>query len=397
MPRPTPTSAPVLSQRGKPDEAIAEFRIALHVKPDLAEAHSNLANVLRRQGKLDEAITEHREVIRLRPDDARAHIHLGVALQDLSQFDEAIAAFREAIRLKPETASAHYMLGNALLAQEKRDEAIAEYRAAIRLQPDFAEAHTNLGNALRNQGRLDEATAQYRTALRLKPDLPEAHANLGFVLRSRGEYAEAVAEFRKARDLARVTNPRLVQQLEPELNATEQQASLAARVSAVLAGRIKAADADDTLGFARFCHGEKLYGASARFWAEAFQRQPELAQDVEAAHRYNAACAAALAGCGQGGDDPPLVEAARARWRQQAIDWLEADLAAWSKRLKEGPPQTRPSLSKALEHWKADPDLAGLRDPRSLDKLPGDERDACRALWKEVDALLARSAGGVRP
>ena len=117
---------------------------------------------------------------------------------------------------------------------------------------------------------------------------------------------------------------------------------------------------------------------------------------MQVQHRYNAACAAALAGCGQGKDDPPLDDAARTRWRKQAIDWLKADLAAWSKILESGPPQARPFIAQTLQHWKADPDLAGLRDPAALDKLPEDEQNACRALWKDVDALLARAGGDAR-
>jgi predicted Zn-dependent protease len=113
--------------------------------------------------------------------------------------------------------------------------------------------------------------------------------------------------------------------------------------------------------------------------------------------RYNAACVAALAGCGQGKDDPPFDAAARARWRKQALDWLKADLAAWSKILENEPPQARQVISQTLQHWKADADLAGLRDRAAMDKLPDDEQKACRALWAEVDALLAKAGGGIKP
>ena len=118
---------------------------------------------------------------------------------------------------------------------------------------------------------------------------------------------------------------------------------------------------------------------------------------MQAQHRYNAACAAALAGCGQSKDDPPLEEGARASWRKQAIAWLKADLAAWSKILESGPPQARQVVSQMLQHWRGDLDLAGLRDPGSLEKLPRDEQDACRTIWKEVEALLARDGGGAAP
>jgi serine/threonine-protein kinase len=419
-----------LHKVGKLEEAIAEFHAALRLKPDDADAHSSLGNALREQGKLDEAIAECRAAIDLKPNFPEARVNLGNALKDQGKLDEAIAEYRAAVRLKPGLAEARNNLGNELRDRGKLDEAIAEYRAALRFKPDFAPTHNNLSIALAIQGKLEEAIAECREALRLEPDLPEAHetfgnvlamqgkiegaiaeyhealrlkpdsptthANFGRALRSRGEFREAIIEIRKACDLAK-TNPLLTQRLERELTATEQTASLAARLPAVLAGDLKPADASETLGFAQLCYEKKLHGASARFWTEAFQTQPKLADEMQAGHRYNAACAAAMAGCGQGKDDPPLDEAAKARWRKQALDWLKADLAAWSKVLASGPPQARQHVAQTLQHWKADPDLAGLREPAALAKLPEAEQNACRALWAEVDALLAKARGDTAP
>src|SRR5207253_2192221 len=76
--------------------------------------------------------------------------------------------------------------------------------------------------------------------------------------------------------------------------------------------------------------------ASARFAAEAFSRAPALAEDLRSHERYNAACAAALAGCGLGEDAAALGEPERTGWRKQARAWLQADLAAWAKVLDGG-------------------------------------------------------------
>jgi hypothetical protein len=79
------------------------------------------------------------------------------------------------------------------------------------------------------------------------------------------------------------------------------------------------------------------------------------------------------------------------RWRTQALDWLKFDLAVWSKMLESNTPQSRQVVAQTLHHWKADPDLAGIRDEAALAKLPQDEQQAFRALWAEVDALLNKS------
>ena len=62
--------------------------------------------------------------------------------------------------------------------------------------------------------------------------------------------------------------------------------------------------------------------------------------------------------------------------------------------MEKGPPAVRQSLSQTLQHWKADADLAGLRDAAALAKLSDDEQKSCRALRAEVDALLKKAQDG---
>jgi hypothetical protein len=114
-----------------------------------------------------------------------------------------------------------------------------------------------------------------------------------------------------------------------------------------------------------------------------------LAEDLDAWHRYNAACAAVLAAAGQDSGAVKLEHKERARLRQQALDWLKADLAAWTK-LAEGTAPQRQVARQKLTHWQADADLASVRDKPALVKLPAAERDAWRKLWADVDDLVQR-------
>jgi len=152
-------------------------------QPADAVVHYDRGVHLQDQGKLDEAVAEFRKAIRLKPDLAEAHGNLGVALRAQGKQEEAIAEFRAATRIKPDSADAHISLGVALKAQGKLEEAVAESRTAIRIKPDDADKHVNLGNLLDDQGKLAEAIAEYRAALRLKPDYSGAHYNLGLALR----------------------------------------------------------------------------------------------------------------------------------------------------------------------------------------------------------------------
>ena len=81
MPRSTATWVLHSGSQGKLDEAVACCRRALELKPDFAEAHSNLGNALQDQGKLDEAVACYRRALELKPDFAEAHSNLLLALQ----------------------------------------------------------------------------------------------------------------------------------------------------------------------------------------------------------------------------------------------------------------------------------------------------------------------------
>lgn len=51
------------------------------------------------------------------------------------------------------------------------------------------------------------------------------------------------------------------------------------------------------------------------------------------------------------------------------------------------------AVVKALEWWKQDPDLTGVREVEGIEALPEAEREEWRELWAEVDALLAKARG----
>ena len=118
--------------------------------------------------------------------------------------------------------------------------------------------------------------------------------------------------------------------------------------------------------------------------------EPSLANDPQRARRYYAACMAASAGCGRGKDASNLDDEERARLRDQARQWLRAEVAAWGKKI-DSAPAARESTEEALKLWLTDPDLAGLREPELLDKLPVAEVRACREMWHDINAQIERT------
>jgi tetratricopeptide (TPR) repeat protein len=319
-----------------------------------------------------------------------AHLNLGVMLARLGKPEEAIAEFREAVRLEPDRAAIRFTLGTLLFEHGQIEEAVAAYREAIRLDPSLSMAHTNLGLALAQRGKPQDAIAEYREAIRLQPGDAEAHCNLGRSLQQRGEFPEALAELRRGHEIGS-KRPGWRYPTAEWVRDCERMAALDARLQAIVAGRAAPADASERLDLLPVAYVKGLYATAARLWGEAFAIEPKRATDLLKAYRYDAACSAALAGCGVGKDRPPPTESVRAALRQQALEWLNADLAAWSTILAGGSPESRSRARRILQHWGTDGDLAGVRDPSGLARLPEAERIQWRALWTAVDELLAKA------
>src|SRR5262249_32601862 len=107
----------------------------------------------------------------------------------------------------------------------------------------------------------------------------------------------------------------------------------------------------------------------------------------------NAACAAALACCSQGKDAGKLDDAERDRLRRQALNWLRDDLELRRRLPEKGQVTARTAapITTIWQHWLVDADLAGVRGPEALAKLPVAERQAWQKLWEEVTVLRDRS------
>jgi hypothetical protein len=85
---------------------------------------------------------------------------------------------------------------------------------------------------------------------------------------------------------------------------------------------------------------------------------------------------------------PPPDDAAKSKLRGQALDWLQAELSAWSKNIESAPPQERQTILLKLSGWKYDRDFSDIRGATALAYFPVDEQRRVAKLWADVAALL---------
>jgi Flp pilus assembly protein TadD len=72
-------------------------------RPEEARQHNERGITLAREGKYVEAVREFRAAIEISLDDAEAHYNLGLSLNQLGESDQALEEFRNVARLRPTT------------------------------------------------------------------------------------------------------------------------------------------------------------------------------------------------------------------------------------------------------------------------------------------------------
>jgi tetratricopeptide (TPR) repeat protein len=182
-----------LFQKGRVDEAIAQYQTALQIEPGYTDAHNNLGEALFREGRVDEATAQFQKALEIQPDYVHAHYNLGIALDREGRLDEAIDQFRKTLEVLTDDLETHINLGIALAQKGLPDQAMVEFRKALEIEPDNPDAHNNLGNLLFLEGRVDEAITQYQTALQIKPGDASTRNNLEKALLQKGRWDERIA------------------------------------------------------------------------------------------------------------------------------------------------------------------------------------------------------------
>lgn len=214
-------------QRGESEQAIAHFQKALEGHPNstpdsgspsspsepdapgaaferefFAEVHEDLAQVLVQKGRVDDAIVHFKLALERRPDDATAYSALGALFEQKHQAGNAIGHYRMALKLQPQNADvlnnlAWIRAANAEAGFRDGPEAVDLAERACRLT-DFRQPLMvgTLAAAYAEAGRFDDAvaTAEKARALAIalgQQDVAAKNLELIRLFKARQPYREA--------------------------------------------------------------------------------------------------------------------------------------------------------------------------------------------------------------
>ncbi len=134
-----------------------EFRRAVDLNPDYADAHDLHAMILRVTGRLDEAITEAKRAVEIDPLSPGITAGLGYAFFDARQYDQAIEQEQKTLELDPIYDTAVRVLGRAYLQKGMYDEGIAVFERELVTSPGNPNVLSDLGRGYALAGRKAEA------------------------------------------------------------------------------------------------------------------------------------------------------------------------------------------------------------------------------------------------
>jgi len=234
----------VLVQSGEFAAAAKHLDRALQIlgmTPDAAYPHYLRAKVCTEQNEIQSAAAHLKTAVALRPDFAEAWSDLGQASKTLLDDAGALAAFQRAVETGPDDAVARYRLGSEYLHHGQPHLAVLHLQKALSLSPDDQSTLYALQTALRQDGQVEQARQmkdkltellrrrdkaaedvliavqlnnqgaelektgdlhraldKYRAALELCPEHVGFRVNLAAALLRLGEWNTGIAELREA-------------------------------------------------------------------------------------------------------------------------------------------------------------------------------------------------------
>jgi len=148
------------TREGNTNGAIAQYRKAIAIDPNLPGVHFELAELLNTSQDpviKKEAEEEYHAAIEANPRDEKAVCRLGEIAMQQGDMKQAYADFSESVALQPGDADAKLWLAKTLIEMNQPDKALPLLEASVQLEPTDATAHYRLATLYKRMGRTEDA------------------------------------------------------------------------------------------------------------------------------------------------------------------------------------------------------------------------------------------------
>jgi len=155
----------VYLEKGEPDKAIAQLRLACGLEPNDAETHQALIECYGRKGDKPGAVRQILRSLQLARRDVEPYRDLGQRLDALDEPGEAERAYTSLVEVLPHEAESHTLLAEVRQEQGRWPDAILHWQRVAEVRSLEPTGLVKLGAAQIHERRWDEAS---RTVEKLK-------------------------------------------------------------------------------------------------------------------------------------------------------------------------------------------------------------------------------------
>ncbi|HER00255.1 MAG TPA: serine/threonine-protein kinase [candidate division Zixibacteria bacterium] len=179
----------IFNEFRKPDQAIGEFRNALHIDSTDNRAYKGLARAFELKNDNRMAESTYKKAISIKPDYTAAYFNLGRFYINQARKRDAEITAQKMIDLKPEGFTDWNNIGALYYLMGEYDKAREMWEHSLQIQPNYG-AYSNLGSFFVNESRFQEAAQMYEQALRLNDSDYKVWINLAGLYRRLGSDGE---------------------------------------------------------------------------------------------------------------------------------------------------------------------------------------------------------------
>lgn len=174
----TPQAAPQAAPPAAPAKAAPVKAASAKAEPvdpsksEQAVLHFNNGQTAQREGRYDEAVAEYRQALRVNPNLTQAYLNLGnIYFHHQQLLDKGREMYNQVLAVDPDNKFGHNNLGVIFLKQGLLDRAEAEFRAALKTDQGFVDALYNMACVSARQGFNDRAMSHLRLAAGHNPEV----------------------------------------------------------------------------------------------------------------------------------------------------------------------------------------------------------------------------------
>ena len=173
-------------------KAKAAAQKAIDIDDTLAEAHAELGFIIFwYDWNWNAAEAQYKRALELDPNSADAHMYYAHLLSSKARHAEGLAEIKRARELDPLNLRINSLEGQFLIHAGQTDEALARLQKTFELGPNFWMAHLFASSAYIEKGMFTEAVVEARKASELSGASTHPLAFLGYALAKSGKPAEA--------------------------------------------------------------------------------------------------------------------------------------------------------------------------------------------------------------